>query len=312
MRLLLVLVLFSVALDSAAQSACTPSAGWVLPGNYTFPARDTLSVVTWNVEHFVDGHDNPYIRNRMEDAADTSRVAAFVEAVRAMDADLLILQEIESKAFVQHLANTRFPEMGYRYFVGTESGDWYQNVVMLSRFPVGVTADYSQVYTVWEGETDAEGRTMAGRQTNHRVWLAEVLVTPERTMAVAGVHLKAGRTPRDVAWRTGQIRLLHREMERISAGCDEPLVMVAGDLNVLQDSQELRILREEGPFPMQPAVLDLTHPASNPTRQLDYILSSPALHRRTPAADVIRTLPGIDLTTFSDHLPVRARIVLAR
>ncbi|MCS4193291.1 endonuclease/exonuclease/phosphatase family metal-dependent hydrolase [Salinibacter ruber] len=103
-------------------------------------------------------------------------------------------------------------------------------------------------------------------------------------------------------------------------------MLVAGDLNSLPDSPELRLLLNNpdrpAPDSVQPGRVpgDIrftdplsdrptpTHPADNPVRQLDYLLPNPALSDRLVDGSirVARPLPADSMAATSDHLPVAA------
>lgn len=296
-----------------------PTAAMLLPADYRYPADDTVTVVTWNVEHFVDSHDNPYIDNRREDDPSPQmqqRIPLFAEAIRKMDADVVVLQEIESAAFAELLADSLFPEMGYRFVDGTESPDWYQNVVVMSRLPLGVMRSYANVWTPLKGERDDQGRPLSRQLINNRIWMVEVLARPGYSFSLIGAHLKAGRDDYDVAWRSGQIRFLLTEVERLAGLRPEANVLLAGDLNAVPGSPELALLFEaEGevlPFvdPNGDEVL-LTHASDDPERQLDHILPSRTMMPEYVEGSlrVMRPLSRAGMAQVSDHLPVAASFV---
>lgn len=295
-----------------------PDAGMALPPDYAYPAGDTIRVVTWNAEHFVDPYDDPYIDNDRENAPDAAmeeRRRLFAEAVRALDADVVVLQEFESAAYLEALAEERFPELGYRFFAGTESPTWYQNVVLMSRLPLGVVRSYVNVTTPVEGTTDDEGRPAAQSLTNNRMWLVDVLARPDYTFSLAGLHLKAGRGPRNAGWRMGQIRFLHTEFARLLQQDPDANLLVVGDINATPDTDEFQLLLNTrgtvplvNPFAGAPAP---THPAEAPTRQIDHLLvNANMLPELVPgSARVALPLPVDQMARTSDHLPVTAAFV---
>ena len=325
-------LLLSVLLLAACQSPApltSPTAGMTLPPGYDFPAHDTIRVATWNVENFVDGHDSPYVDNDREDAppADRpARVDRFVRAVQAMNADVLVLQEFESEAYLEQLAEARFPEMNYRFFASTESPDWFQNVVVASRYPLGVLHSYADVVTPIEDIVTGDGEPAAQSLTNHRLWRVDVRLPDADPIALVGAHLKAGRSPRDVGWRLGQIRFLHAELARLHAQRPDADVLVAGDLNSLADSPELRLLLNNPGRPAPDSLLagtdawttrfvdplagesTPTFPSDAPDRQLDYLLVDTHLqsHLVDGSMRVAQPLPADTLAATSDHLPVVA------
>lgn len=197
-------------------------------------------------------------------------------------------------------------------------------VGLLSRCPLGVVRNYADVVTPIEGQRADNGEPAAQSLTNHRLWMADVRMGREETWSVVGAHLKAGRDARDRGWRIGQIRFLHTELARLTAARPGAPVLVAGDLNTLADSPELRFLLND---PERPAPDSLrtdaaprrvqftdplagrptpTHPSDDPSRQLDYLLPNTALADRLVEGSVrvARPLSPDSMAATSDHLPV--------
>ncbi len=316
----------------ATESAPDPSAGMILPPDYEYPRDDTVRVATWNLEHFVDRHDNPYgdagRENRPSDTLER-RIDRVAAALKQMDADLVVLQETESEAFLQQIARSRLDDLGYRFATSTESPSWYMNVVLLSRYPLGVVRNYADVVTPVEGQRADNGEPAAQSLTNHRLWMADVRMGPDATWSLVGAHLKAGRDTRDRGWRLGQIRFLHAEVARLTDNRPDAPVLVAGDLNARPDSPELRLLLNDpdrpapdslqtGETPRRVQFTDPladrptpTHPSDDPSRQLDYLLPNTALADRLVdgSVRVARPLPPDSMAATSDHLPVVADIL---
>ncbi|MFB6247346.1 MAG: endonuclease/exonuclease/phosphatase family protein [Salinibacter sp.] len=322
------LVLAALVLGACSDPAPpAPTAGMALPPGYDFPADDTVRVATWNLEHFVDRHDNPYIDARREntpDSAMSGRVGRVAKGLRALNADLVVLQESESEAFLRRLVDEHLDELSYPYATSVESPTWYMNVVLLSRYPLGVVRNYADVVTPIVGQRTEDGDPAAQSLTNHRLWMADVRIRPQETWTVVGAHLKAGRDAEDRGWRVGQIRFLHAELARVLAGRPEAPVLMAGDLNALANSPELRLLLNDPSRPAPDSLVGTpdrrraqftdpladraspTHPSDAPTRQLDYLLVNQAL--RPALVDgsvrVARPLPPDSMAATSDHLPV--------
>jgi len=312
-----------------------PTAGMALPPDYDHPNDDTVRVVTWNLEHFVDAHDNPYIdvdRENQPDMTMDGRIRRVARALRQLDADLVVLQEAESEAFLQRLTETHLDDLGYRFATSVESPTWYMNVVLLSRYPLGVVRDYADVVTPIVGKNAENGAPAAQSLTNHRLWAADVRISPDQMWTVAGAHLKAGRSAEDRGWRIGQIRFLHAELARLVRTRPAAKVLVAGDLNSLPDSPELRLLLNDPARPVPDSLLTdqpprrvhfmnpladrstPTHSSNDPTRQLDYLLPNPPLAERLVqgSAQVARPLLPDSMAITSDHLPVKASFLKAQ
>jgi len=323
----------------ASQTASTTSsadlpAAHTTPPDYTYPDRDTVRVATWNVEHFVDSHDDPYVDSDRENdpgATMDGRAEQFADALRQMNADVVVLQEVESEAFVQTVLDERLPDAGYEFTAAVHSPTWYMNVVVVSRFPLGVLDSYADVTTPIVGIRTDDGKQAAQSLTNHRVLTLDVYVTPDYTLTITGAHLKAGRGARNTGWRVGQIELLHREYAARLAQSPEANLLVAGDLNALADSPELRLLLNDDARPAPDSLLQnpdvgpvdawtarfvdpmadqetFTHPSDAPERQLDYLLVGEHLRPELVegSARVARPLAPDVMAATSDHLPVVA------
>ena len=303
-----------------------------LPSDYDYPTDDTVRVATWNLEHFVDDHNNPYIdagRENEPGSTMNGRIDRVAKALKTMDADLVVLQEAESEAFLNQISREQLSDMGYRFATSTESPSWYMNVVLLSRYPLGVVRNYSDVVTPIAGQRAENGEPAAQSLTNHRLWMADVRLGPGATWTLVGAHLKAGRSAEDQGWRTGEIRFLHTELARLVEDRPDANVLVAGDLNALADSPELHLLLNNpdrpapdslttGDTPRRVQFTDplagqptYTHPSDDPSRQLDYLLPNTTLadHLVDGSMRVAQPLPPDSMTATSDHLPVTATFI---
>lgn len=293
---------------------------WIAtPSWYDHTEHDTISVVTWNVEHFVDDFNNPYIENNREDNPDADlaeRRKLLAEALRDLNADIVVFQEIESAAYVQSIAEEYLKEMDYRYFTSRESDDWYMNVVVMSRIPLGMLYSYANADTYILGEQDDDGNPATQYFTNNRMISVDVHVNPTYRFVLTGLHLKAGRGERNEGWRIGQINLLREHYERITSQNESSRILVTGDLNTLPGDREfLHLLGEEdsGVQFVDPLadVESFTHTADNPQRQLDHILPNDTMIEDLVPGSATIPMP-FDAQTMrfiSDHLPVMAKFV---
>ncbi len=283
--------------------------GIAQPSDYQNPLRDTLVIATWNVEHFVDTYDNPYIKNTLEDAPEADKIKAkiqrFVEAVRQLDADVLVLQEFESQPFLERIAQNYLKDMGYVFFAAAPSPDWYMNVVLMSRVPIGVVYGYGNIYTAVPGSTDKEGRPETQKNVNTRMVSVEILARPDYHFILHGLHLKAGRNERDQAMRQGQIDFLLGQCQRFQAEDRQTKQVIMGDLNAIPSSAEfLQILKGKQKLkfihPFESEVF--SHPADKPERQLDHILPNIKMYKDMIKVEVFTPSAAREI---SDHLPVR-------
>ena len=220
-----------------------------LPNWYNPETMDTIRVVTWNVQHFVDAYDNPYIENEREDIpppAMSKRRDLLAAALRQLDGDIVVLQEFESDSYLRMFAESYLPDMGYEVFAAHESPDWYMNVVLMSRIPLGTLYSYAHVQTPIVGQTDSLGRPASQSFINNRMWSVDLRVNPEYEFTLTGLHLKAGRGEHNRSWRLGQVNLLRAQLLRLMQLNPRRNQVVVGDLNMTPDSDVFQTLLGKG------------------------------------------------------------------
>ena len=298
----------------------TDSSVIALPVGFEFSSDSTFTILSWNVEHFVDPYDDPYIDHPREDSPSANmedKVHLFIEALRMADADIVLLQEFESEKYLMQLARDSFPELNYQFFADASSPNWYMNVVLMSRLPLGVLEAYGDTYTPLPNYKSEEGLKESQNRINTRMWSVKVYPSTEYQFNLFGVHLKAGRGDRNLAMRLGQIQLLQQQFdERIELDADAN-IMMAGDFNALPKGSELSALLN-ATLPSSSLIDHLdtgtyTHPADSPTRRLDFILVNSNMNKElvNDGIEVVRFFSPDSMREISDHLPVRAVVYKA-
>lgn len=279
---------------------------------------DTVKVLSWNVEHFVDGYDNPYIDNGRENTPPENmeeRRKLFVEIIKQTNADIVVLQEFESDSYAQQLAEEYFPELGYQVFAGHESNDWYMNVVVMSRIPLGLFHSYATSNTPIIGQTDDDGNPASQGFTNNRMWTTEVIVSPDYSFSLTGVHLKAGRGDRNENWRLGQINLLRAHYQQLLALNPNQNILTVGDFNSTPDSDEFKAFLGAGTGvefidPLAGTGV-FSHPADSAFWRIDHIL--PNKNMSTEIVDdtvIVNYFFSPDsMEMAADHLPMSVEII---
>ena len=315
MKYVLILSSFIFSYPICAQN----NIGMVTPANFQNPVGDTLRVVSWNVEHFVDAFDNPYIRANREDSADANQVKkrckALAGVLKKLDADVVVLQEFESQIFLQQIVRQYLPNSGYRFFAASPSPSWYMNVVVMSRVPLGTIHGYGSATTPVVGMVDTTGLPESQHRINTRMLSVEVFPKEDYGFVLTGLHLKAGRGERNEAMREGQIRFLLAQCRRFQREKRRSHQIILGDFNCLPDSREFALLTSKYrnlQFENIWATGTKTHPADAPSRQLDYIIVNKQMQKKLidNSAKVATILSPEKMREISDHLPVMADFVL--
>ncbi len=285
----------------------------VVPHDYTYPSDSTFKILSWNVEHFVDHYDDPYIDNARENNPPDDmqlRRVLFLESLRKADADIVVLQEFESARYLRQLALDSLADMGYQYFADIPSHTWYMNVVVMSKFPMGIMYGYGNVTTAFPDYLTEANERETQNQINTRMWSIEIFPSVDYEILLTGVHLKAGRSERDIAMRKGQLNFLVSQFNRMLIENPDKNMVLVGDMNAVPTSEELEILigndELENAFidPIDTAVN--SHPADAPRWRLDYMLVNENM--QTEMVDNTVTVdaffPADTMRIVSDHLPV--------
>ncbi|MFT6267950.1 MAG: endonuclease/exonuclease/phosphatase family metal-dependent hydrolase [Alphaproteobacteria bacterium] len=287
-------------------------AGWTAPANYEYTYQDSIKIISWNVEHFVDQHNDPYVNNRREDDAQHmgNKRADLVTALKQANADIVVLQEFESAKLLKEIAETDLADMGYQFFADAPSHTWYMNVVIMSRVPLGVMYNFGNLHTPLVNWLDEDGKSATQSRLNTRTWAIEVYPSEDYSFVLGAAHLKAGRGERDIAMRLGQINMLKAQFERFLNEDANRNILLVGDFNALPNTQELEVLlsgTNAGNTFVDPLLdTDLTHPAIAPERRLDYAVMNYNMYAEMVpnSAKPVAYFAPKRQDDLADHLPV--------
>jgi endonuclease/exonuclease/phosphatase family metal-dependent hydrolase len=257
----------------------------------------TLRVATWNVHDLFDEHDRrepPGQDDEVPTAAEVARKLERVAAVlRELDADVVVLQEVENLALLERLASGPARGLGYRAFLVEGLDPRGIDVALLSRAPV-------ERYASHVADLDARGVPLWSRD------LVEVhLRAPGgRRVVVFGTHLVSQRRPSKDGRRERQAARIRALADGAAARWPDALVLVAGDLNDEPTDPPLAPLLADGTWLDLGARLPRDRGWTWGGRsRLDYLL----VHRRDGARVLAVTVwPGKSVAQASDHRPVVA------
>ena len=309
----------SVEVDSRESSSDTNPEGFkkgiVTPVGYEDATGDTIKILSWNVEHFVDAHDDPYVQNDRENSGEKmeGRVSLLIQALRKADADIIVLQEFEHVQFIKQIASDSLEDMKYEFFADSKSINWYMNIVVMSRVPLGIIYGYGSVNTPvsYVDEESNEQRYETQSRINTRMWSIDVLVNDQYSFLLTGVHLKAGRGARNEAMRLGQIQFLKGQFERFTLEDPKKNILVVGDFNATPDSKEFQFMLDgNSPVKFIDNLEDsiFSHPADSPRWRIDHILPNQNMQPEL-LVNTLNVTYLFDKETqrkLADHLPVVA------
>lgn len=291
-----------------------------------------IRLATYNVENLFDNKDDPKLSGDAEDLDDYKPEplrAGLAAAIRAMDADVIALQEVESLEALIEFRNDHLQGMGYDYVVSIDAGDGRgieQSVI--SRFPVidpkvwhGVMLEGSHPEKFADGGTIREfGTPFDLRRSPLR---ATVKVPPFVTGTENGyeltlfvVHHKSGRGYG--YWREAEAKKVVEFVKEFESQKPGANIAVLGDFNCQPDEAPIKAYLDAGMIDVKADrspgdATALTH-ASN--RVIDLILVNKNLQAElVPGSAFVLGTPQIprevDWRTApkpagyaSDHVPV--------
>lgn len=196
----------------------------------------SLKIVNWNAQTFFDGnkdgieYPNFLKSKKWDEAAYKDRLQKLCKAINALDADLVILEEIENQGIVHDISNALAgnnwnPRKVYRYACFAKKENSSIGCAALSRFPLeGIKAHSLDI--------QAENKAAPSMRP-----LLEVdLLAPKRLkIFVNHWKSKAGGPGSDI-WRRWQEGLLTKKILEAQKENPGAAILCAGDFN--QDISE--------------------------------------------------------------------------
>jgi endonuclease/exonuclease/phosphatase family metal-dependent hydrolase len=201
-------------------------------GVVTTPA--VLRIATYNVENLFDRYDDPYTADSSEDKGTTPKPAralyALAKMIKAVNADILALEEVENRGFLEEFNTAYLDGMGYHNIVLIESNNSHRNgrgidVALLARVPViAATTHQYREFAVTNG----------GRMRFHR----DMLQVRARPPGFPDVHVfvvhapsRLGGQQRSEPLRLAEARAGVAILAEQFAGKTDAWVVVLGDFN---------------------------------------------------------------------------------
>ena len=249
-------------------TACGPAA----VGGSGMAAADTVRLLAYNIHH----------GEGMDEVTDLERVAEFI---RALDPDLVTLQEVDSVVDrtgridqTAELARLTGLHGSFGRFMPYQGGAY--GMAVLSRWPI-------QGAMNWRLPDGEEPRTALGVRVQ--------LPTSGEDLLLVGIHF----------YRTESERLAQANALETILADEEGPVILAGDFNSTPGSPVMAGLAE-GWNVLDKGEDRLTFSSFEPVREIDFVLLRPV-----GRFDVLDHRP-LDEPVISDHRPVWSELVLRR
>jgi endonuclease/exonuclease/phosphatase family metal-dependent hydrolase len=268
---------------------------------------EEITVATYNILNLFDHLDDPDRNDETTKPKPRDEMERVAGVIRRLNADVLALQEVENREYLQRFVDVFLADMAYGEVVLFEGNDDRGiDVALLSRLPVGVVRSHRHM--------PFPGPDGTPRRYERDVLAVELRPAGADPFEVWVVHLKSNFGGREAA---EPIRIA--ESVKLRSLIDERLqrdpgarLLVCGDFNDLWDSTTIRTIMGGGPAALRCPIEEVPEDAritynQEPHRSMiDFILATPAMAERYVAGSY-RIEPGSIATSGSDHNPVRAR-----
>jgi endonuclease/exonuclease/phosphatase family metal-dependent hydrolase len=227
----------------------------------------TIRIASYNVENLFDppatGRPDPAQPVKPDEHRD-----GLARAIRAIDADVLALQEVGSLEVLKKFRDEYLADMGYEHVVSIDAGDsrGIENSV-LSRFPlrdptlwIGLELGGSQPDRMGRDRNPEAGRPFAFRRSPLRVTVevpasrvADILTGKAGAedarpyiLTLFVVHHKAGRSAGEQEWRLWEARKIVELAKEVEQTIDGANIIVLGDFNAGLDEPPMRTYLDAG------------------------------------------------------------------
>ncbi len=267
-----------------------------------------FTVATYNVANYtladrrVDGtYRKAYPKS--EDAK-----AALRRVLRAIDADVLLLQEMGTRPFLEELREDLAAEgLKYPFAHVVSAADPDRHLAVLARLEPDTLSEH----------TDLTFKYLEGRESVKRGLLQLDFRSGVLRLSIYGVHLKSRLTdapedPESERRRVGESTAIRNRILETQTDPQRDLFLILGDFNDHKASRTVRAFLQRGKTVISEIVPAADRNGDRWTYhfekqdtydRVDLLLASPALKSRI-FPDSARVWEGPDVALASDHRPV--------
>ncbi len=263
-----------------------------------------IRIGTYNVLNLFDEFNDPYRSDEIMDTKPRDELLKIAQRIRQLDADVLALQEVENRDYLERFVRALLPDMGYEHIVLLE-GNNHRGIdcAVLSRLPIGPVTTHRHLR--FKGP---DGKTHRFQRDLLKV---KIEGPHERGFDLFVVHLKSkyGGAAQSEPIRQAEAVGLRNIVDEILARDPQARFAIAGDFNDFWDSPSLTIIRGSGQTELLCPGTDLDESARityNREKKfwsmIDFIVCSPAMGDLY-VEDSYIIIPGTVQNSGSDHNP---------
>lgn len=268
-----------------------------------------LTLATYNLENLFDIWDDPYAKDETTRVKPRVELEALAKLIKALNADVLAVQEVENEGVLRAFVSEFLGDMGYDYVVTSHGNDGRGiDVGVVSRVPIESVTSYKFRQLTLPGEANT---WHFARDLLH----VRLKATDDKPLDVFVMHMKSKRTvsksdEQSTKWRTAEATMAKKIIDEQLKKDPSAWIAITGDFNDTPDSEPIAAFLKGG---TKGTLTDLhTHiPAdkritflNEPYRStIDYVMASPELAKRS-AKDKATVISDEKLLKGSDHAPV--------
>lgn len=277
-----------------------------VPGAIRTEPKFAVTVATFNILNLFDDFDDPYRADEGTKPKPKDQMERAAKAIRELDADVIALQEVETREYLQRFVDAYLVDLGYQVVLNEGNDPRGIDVAVLSRLPVGQVTSHRHL--TFPG---SDGKPMRFKRD-----LLSVRIEPSGgdPFEVWVVHLQSNFEGREYAGpvRLGEARKVRSLLDQRLTADAAARILVVGDFNDTWDSEALKAVVGEGPTALRcfadelPTDAKVTYNKEPYRSMIDFILCTPAMGERYMKGSY-RILAGTEATIGSDHCPVSAR-----
>lgn len=211
----------------------------------------SIRLATYNLENLFDDKDDPSLSGSNEDKDQTKPAEALkgaAAALRALDADVVAVEEVESLEALTWFRDNWLKDLGYTYVVSVDAGDdrWIEQGV-LSRYPLTGVKNWPRLALEGVHPDKAPDAEAGSPLKLHRSPLKVDVVLGDEggkapTLTLFVVHHKSGA--KSAYWREAEskkvVELVNAEIASYGAGAADHRVAILGDFNASPDQASVK------------------------------------------------------------------------
>jgi endonuclease/exonuclease/phosphatase family metal-dependent hydrolase len=281
---------------------------WLLVGGMVAVRADSLTVATYNIENYVATNRMTGVGYRKDYPKPEAEKRALRAVIRALGADVLVLQEMGAQPYLDELRRDLKSEgVDYPFAALAIAADADRHVALLSRLPLKNVTTHADLQFTYFGAKEAVKRGL----------LEVTFATADGDVTLFGLHLKSRFTerpddPGGAIRRAGEATAIRDAVLRRFPTPAAARFLILGDCNDHRVSKALEHLQQRGKTGicvLLPAVDAHGETWTHSYRReesythVDHILVSPGL-RGAVQDGTARIFDGQGVADASDHRPV--------